>query len=399
MADSDSDNGVLGKLAGSLALLTASLYASGYMVIFSAGERLGISDPGGDFFKYKYIQVGAYCEGFITCFAGLGYLLSVSMKNRQDRAEAARTGSKDGGQPPPVAYNTYVPSWESLVALFVVEIALIAQGIIVVPGTWGLPWMLPMIGYLLLAMAAGLAGVLAESDRVWIKRIVLGMLMLLASLSVIGCLIIRSFAPAKSGTPPWWLWMPPNDASSAELDHYRWTAQAAGTVFLLLLCLFLGRLGYVIQNLLSPAALEPGADPAQTQQVAMLARANRLYWCATVLPLMAFGMFDAVIGFAAVIYPYVPIAKGGANYASAPIVDIHPSDPSKSSMPRCVILLETSQYLYVTSDTRSDRQNWGKLGSPPLQKIQRIPLTDVGDIEYRPWDPIHLREQPPISQP
>jgi hypothetical protein len=80
-------------------------------------------------------------------------------------------------------------------------------------------------------------------------------------------------------------------------------------------------------------------------------------------------------------------------------VDILPADPSKQKkMSGYVILLETSDYLYVASDTRY-RPDWGKLGSRPIPVIHRIPLTDVGGIDYRPWDPIHRMGQKATSQP
>jgi hypothetical protein len=351
------------------------------MVVFSANERLGLSDPGGDFFKYKYIQVGAYCDGFVAFLASVGYLLSVYLKSCQSSS-----------------LKPYAPSWESLFALFIIEFALILQGIIVVPGTWGMVWMLSMIGYLAVALAAALAGTFAEGEYARRKKIIIGILIVFASLTTYGCFAGGGYC-GKLWPSSWWLWGPPDAAGEKTSNHYwlveRWVAR----VVLCFLCLFLGRLIYLLQQCFSPAAPVQRCYSAHAKQVTAQASVQSWFWYVTLVPLMIFATFDAIIGFAAVIYPYIPVAKAGADFTNASIVDILPADPSKQKkMSRYVILLETSDYLYVASDTKY-RPDWGKLGSRPIPVIQRIPLGDVGGVVYQPWDTIHRADQQAAAQP
>ena len=56
MAETNSEaaRGVtIGKLGSVFVLLTGLSYASGYMVIFMASQRLGINDTGGEILKCK----------------------------------------------------------------------------------------------------------------------------------------------------------------------------------------------------------------------------------------------------------------------------------------------------------------------------------------------------------
>jgi hypothetical protein len=279
MADSDSGDGVLGKLGGSLALLTAVLYASGYMVVFSANERLGISDPGGDFFKYKYLQVGAYCDGFVAFFASFGYLLSVYLKRCQSSP-----------------LERYAPSWASLFALFIIELALILQGIFVVPGTWGMAWMLPMIAYLVIVLWAALFGIFAEGKHAIHKKVLLLILIVLASLSTYGGFAGGDYVP-KVGASSWWLWGPP-DAADVEVSSGYWHVERlVSRIVLFFLCLFLGRLVFLLQHCLSPAAPVQQPDTAQATEVTAQASVQSWFWYVTLVPLMIFATFDALIAF------------------------------------------------------------------------------------------------------
>jgi hypothetical protein len=54
-----------------LLAIPALIYATGFLVVFTAEERLGLVSTSGDFFKIKYMHVGVLCATFIGLFAGL----------------------------------------------------------------------------------------------------------------------------------------------------------------------------------------------------------------------------------------------------------------------------------------------------------------------------------------
>jgi hypothetical protein len=99
-----------------------------------------------------------------------------------------------------------------------------------------------------------------------------------------------------------------------------------------------------------------------------------------------FGTFDSVVGFAVVVYPYIPFDKGGGNYEYAPTAFFYGNDcrilPNDGPL---VVLLDTDDYYYVTNDRSRDiRKYWGTLGENEPPPIYQIARSSFVRVEYSP---------------
>jgi hypothetical protein len=360
-SQSASANGsnLIGKISAAMALLAGIFYASGYMVIFTASERLGITDTGGDIFKAKYIQVGAYCVVLIVFLGTIGYCLSYT-------CDPQRVSPSDPDKMVP-------PDPKRLTVLVLFLFGLLLHSILVPTDTSSvsaLVLMSAMIAYLGVALFTGIFRCLERWP--WLSWILITILLLLAFVFVVAC-FTAAFYPGSGWN---FVWIAIGKQSprlhpyvAARPNLHRHIQEGLGVVLFTLLCVFLGRVVYLWHHLYFPQA-----------------KAVRRVWQGSLLSLLAFGTFDAVIGFAVVIYPFIPSGKGGGNYHDAPQVTINmtKSDNDSDSNQRYVILLETNAYLYVARVPDPNQNNWGKLGSQPPPDIMQIPQNGVSTVDAFP---------------
>jgi hypothetical protein len=330
--------GIFDKMGPVVIGLTAALYACGYTVVLTAAERLGISDPGSGIFKGKYIQVGAYCIGFILTIAAASYVAS---------------STRDEPQPP-----TNPPKWSRLRILnpFMLLTALLAQSFLVWPDSSSWILLLAMIGYFVIALVAGL---LKWQPKPVIGPIITIILPVLLFVILISCFAIH-FPKYSKGRGHFLISLPP------PIPH-----EILALIFLISLCLFLGRMVYVLRH-----------------HLIYDDRNNRLFWCALMLPLLVFGTYDAVISFAVVVYPYIPCEKGGGDYGSVSEAFFYGSKDKPLPLPcgPLVVLLETDDCYYVAKDPCDRiRMEWGKIGGlTEPNPIYHIPRTNVERVKYVP---------------
>jgi hypothetical protein len=231
---------------------------------------------------------------------------------------------------------------------------LLLQGILVPPGDSSFSLMLAMILYLVIALAAGL---LNWVHKPWLMPV-------LYVLSIV--IILSCFATRYQNASDHWLWDLLYDPPPRREQDF------LAMVLLFSLCMFLGRIVFFMGHL-------PGVRLAK----------DRWVWHAVIAPVLIFGLFDAVIGFAVAIYPFIPFEKGGGNYRYASEVTIQaPNDSNVKGDQKYVVLMETSDYLYVAMDNpgeESNRENWGKLGIAPPADILQIRRDSITAMDCQPW--------------
>src|ERR1035437_9852568 len=77
---------------GSSLLLVASifLYSSGFVVVSTSLERLGVAMPAGDFLKIQYVYVGVFASAFVAFIFGASYLVFHLLETRSYGTVAPR---------------------------------------------------------------------------------------------------------------------------------------------------------------------------------------------------------------------------------------------------------------------------------------------------------------------
>jgi hypothetical protein len=267
--------------------------------------------------------------------------------------------------------NPEVPTWPHLLGPLMLLVGLLLQAFLLRPGSSSLVLLSTMILYFVISLSAVLL-------RRWSEDVVspkvATLLALLASIIAVSCFIIR-FGSHKKKEWYYFVQMLPGHPFQELL----------ALAVLILLCLFLGRVFYFVLHHVT------GDDPHK----------KWLWWALTV-PLFAFGLYDAVIGFAAVVYPYIPVEKGGGDYENVSTAVFYGSQ-NKPLFPadvQVVVLLETDDCYYVAKDPavhpgddppHKERRSWGKLGYSALDKIYQIPRNDLTHVDYKP--PMSARDE------
>jgi hypothetical protein len=353
------DGGILGKVTPIALVLSGALYASGYTVILTASQRLGIVDPGNGVFKGKYLQAGAYCVAFILLVGAICFVASARIAKAQYKEQY---------------FNDELPLSRLLSPLLLL-IALLFQSFLIWPNRASWALLGGMISYFTFALAAALLGWF-DIKKPRTSKLAAWVLTAFTLLIISSCVAIRFFYPLKRYMLIRFLIKKPGPMCQEGL----------AIAVLILLCLFLGRLFYVLAH----AYLHTSGE-------------KRWFWCVLTMPLLLFGAYDAVIGFAVIIYPYIPFEKGGGDYQSVSTVCFYDSSDKPLSRPtgKLVILLETDEYYFVAQDDPRNRRYWGKLGQSPLKRIYQISRQEVSRAEYEPdWSLTKSRStQPSIPDP
>lgn len=325
--------------AGWLLAIPALLYATGFLVMFTAEERLGIVNSGGDFFKVKYMHVGVLCVMYIGLFAGLAYLFS-EWTNKEGRA-----GPTDLTR-------------RHLLILFPVIAGIIVQLTIAPLGSFWWPPAGLLLGFTVVAVVVSSyaqvkRGTQADYQIHW------GWLVLIAGLG-------WAFLVAEVCAVEWYLWKSPLKAS------------VSFVMFAVFACL-IGR------------SLFRSAEGARGQQTA----GRRVAWWLIGMSFAGFFYYVDTYVFALAIYPHISVRKGGGDYCDAPDAVLYFVGRDNGAVPEdvldgdrrsklLVILLENAGVIYAAEDEGSERCRWGKSSKDRPKRIYQFNRSTVSAVEFVP---------------
>lgn len=299
-------------IASSGVLLLALLYVTGFIVVFTHNERLGLLTAPSDFFQLRYLHVGVLACAFIGICTSLPFLLAVGLTelktaNWRDNlarlAQLATVGLITVGIYTLLAFAP--PRHLSNEAL----LTLVLFGLVGTLHIFRMQW-LELTGN-------------DHSGWGWVLRLVL--------VGLASAFFVFQIESVPWPGRDWWIRM----------------------IALVALCLLMG------------AALGRLVNSRPTD------RAEHRRWLRRVAPfclLLAFWYYVIANGYGIVVYPRVPLTKGGGNFAQATAVALRLkseareklTDSAKEALSQpVVIVLETGESLYVAPDPgESERAKW-----------------------------------------
>lgn len=320
------------------------LYATGFVVVSTSLERLGVNMPIGDFLKVQYIYVGVICVSFVVFIFGISYLLFQFIEIRLFGAVAPR---RDIPRP-------------SVVAMSVFSVALYLQVAFAQPGTLSI--------YSALALNVFIGAWLfisLYSQRLASKPRIRDCLPY--SLVIVALLYFSVECATIYGAD----WTKP-----------AWSSKASMLITILPITqsLYLGRLIY---------------RWIKQERYRELEFAERFQWYFLNGSVVALLYYATILSFALIFYTHMPIRKGGADFTKASAAVLHlkarrvlptqdavidPLDDSGLMTIPVVILAENSFSYYVAGDPFNERNQWGKLGDARPPRIWEIPRDAVAGI-------------------
>jgi hypothetical protein len=347
-----------------LIAVPALIYATGFLVVFTAEERLGLIDTAGEFFKIKYMHVGVLCATFIALFAGLAYAQRELANKRviqkskpttnveeqtQSNSEVEEQTPSNSPTPPPLR------SRHLFLLIAPVMAGLYVQLTIASPGSFrGWP------AYCLLAYSL---------------------------ITVFGGMILHHFNLIKKDCTPTAIWFWFVGALGIAflvvelliVEWNRWVDPGWSVIGVLMLILFAALIGRI---------LHVSVDRARTETMA----SSRTVWWFIGASFVGFFYYITAYGFAYVLYPYISISKGGGDYTDAPDTYIYFAEIAEDAVPAntldgrrrtvpLVILLETADTIYAAEDMDSRRGRWGKSADDVPSRIYQFNRSLVSVIE------------------
>lgn len=320
------------------------IYATGFLVVFTAEERLGLVSTSGDFFKIKYMHVGVLCATFVGLFAGLAYV------HRELTFEGK---SKKGTSPDESARHDIKPT--QLLAVVPTIAGIYVQLTITPPGSfWGWP-AFTLVAFALVTFVGALALQGINRDR----RDHLARRMWIAVSGLLGV----AYLVAEILTVEW----------------QRWEGAGKGALSVTMLALFAAVIGRVLHR------SAQGARGAKIPGKAVV-------WWFIGASVAGFFYYVAAYGFALAIYPHISIRKGGGDYCDAPDAVVYFVEPAEDSVPAAildgphrtkplVLLLETGEVIYAAEDSKCERCLWGKSAEDRPIRIFQFSRSSVSVVE------------------
>jgi len=300
-------------IAGYGVLLLAVLYVTGFIVVFTHNERLGLLTAPSDFFQLRYLHVGVLACAFIGICTSMPFLLAVSLADQKS------------------------PDLRDILARLaqLATVGLITVGIYTLLA-FAPPRHLSNEGLATLVLF-GLVGTVHIFRMQWLKlagndHSAWGWVLRLILVCLAGLFFFFQIAAVPWSGRGWWMRL----------------------VALVALCLLMGA---ALGRLMSSRP----SDKAQQQN-----------WVRRVAPfclLLAFWYYVIAYGYGIVVYPRVPLTKGGGDFAYATAVALRVRSEDEQALTvsarealsqPVVILLETGECLYVVPDPgESERAKWG----------------------------------------
>jgi hypothetical protein len=284
------------------------LYATGFVVVFNAQGQLGLSAAHVEFFRLKYLHVGVLATVFVFPFAGLAFVLLLRVTGGHTPAERSVASRR-------LTYFHILVTASIVFGLYV-RMTLAEMSSL---GRIELTTLLIFVSLgLLVAFLHTGDPALVRADRggMRITRVAL-------SLTAVLYLAFELLNIATSRT----LYSP--------------SAWLLATLVLGLFSAFIGAVIYRVHYRVSQGT---------GRWLVLLA-----------IPFVAFFYYLVVWGFGALVYPYIPEAKGGGDFAGAPSVRICGAPPKDSGVRDVpyVVLFETESTIYL-AEREPETTMWGK---------------------------------------
>jgi hypothetical protein len=336
-----------------LLLISVVLYSTGFVVVSTSLERLGVAMPAGDFLKIQYVYVGVFASAFVAFIFGASYLLFHILETR--------------------LYGEVTPHKEipqlSMWAMSMVAAGVYLQVAFAPPGSFS------VLGAILLDVfiAYWLALSLYSQKKPETGKPLLIPVVILAFL-----FLVVEGATAYGAT-----W-----AASvlAKRPLVMWAVVAALPFFQ---SIYVGRLVFRLIKQERRTELDFG---------------QRFQWYFLSGAVVFMLYYSTLVSFTVVCYSHMPVRKGGADFTEAPATVlrfkaatslpmqdaiIDPLDHNGLASIPVVMLAETSYSYFVAPDPINQRSGWGKLGDARPLHVWEIPrdsvvAVDVSDRWPRP---------------
>ncbi len=340
-AATDSKSGL--DFAGWLLAIPALIYATGFLVVFTAEERLGLIGIAGDFFKIRYMHVGMLCATFIALFAALAYMhRELTFKGKQENT--ANNGA--------MAFDLRA---KHLLVIFPVIGGIYVQLTITPPGTfWGWPaFTLITFAFVTVGGAIALSPLRLTQPNHWVRRTWMVLVGVLGTAFLLAELLIVEWGR-------WGIW---------------WKAALSVTI----LAVFAALIGRTLHRSVEGARVEQASG-------------RRIVWWLIGVSFAGFFYYVDAYGFALAIYPHISIRKGGGDFCDAPTVIVYFAERADETVPAnvldgphrtkpLVLLLETAEVIYAAEGAVQERCLWGKSAEDRPERIFEFTRSLVSAVE------------------
>jgi hypothetical protein len=335
---------------GSALLLVASLflYSTGFVVVSTSLERLGVAMPAGDFLKIQYVYVGVFASAFVAFIFGASYLVFHLLETR--------------------LYGTVAPRKEiprhSVLAMCMVAIWLYLQVAFAAPGSFSVLGAVFLNTFILAWLGVSLY-VQRPRKRPEAQNLPLDLLVTLAFLFLV--------------------------VECATVFGAKWTESALATHPMVAMTnmvalpffqsIYVGRLVFRLIKQERRTQLDFG---------------ERFQWYFLHGAVVFMLYYATILSFTVVCYSHMPVRKGGADFTEAPAAIlrfkvanslpmqdaiIDPLDQSGLASIPVVLLAETSFSYFVAPDPINQRSRWGKFGDVRPAHVWEIPRDSVVGID------------------
>lgn len=331
----------------------ALLYATGFVVVSAAEDRLGIASAVTESFRARSIQAGFFCAAFVGLFGAMGYL-------GRHMEHHPSTPMGDGDMARPLGLNRGM-----LILVFPVLLGLYVQQTIGTPRTIfgpAVPTLLdvPLQNWLFLAYVVGMIAVAkgvrycrGEVRSVLVRRAV-------ATLMILGVVYFL--------------------ATLVSVRFHGWTALWRFGFYTFLMIATAGFMGRIVHVL---------TDSGAVRWVAT----DRRPLMAICVGLLVFLYYMLASAYAAFWFPFISVRKGGCDFSTAAVSTLRLEPEGASKLPlvlrgppgsgetvRVVVLLETVDAYFVAPDV-PERGRWGKLRGSHPPVIFRLDKSEATVLE------------------
>jgi hypothetical protein len=331
-----------------LLIISVVLYSTGFVVVSTSLERLGVAMPAGDFLKIQYVYAGVFATAFVAFIFGASYLAFHMIETTLYGTVAPR---KDIPRP-------------SVVAMCMVAVGLYLQVAFAPPGSFSILAAIVLDVFILAWLGLSLY---AQRPR---KRVValmpsLILPLILASLFLgVECVTVsRANWPGSAFAPP---------------------PKVISTIMITLPFLQSIYVGRLIFRLI------------KQERRTELAFGERFQWYFLHGAVVFMLYYATIVSFTVICYSSMPVRKGGADFTDAPAAILRlkvanslpmrnalvdPLDQSGLASVPVVMLAETSSSYFVAPDPINQRSRWGKLGDARPPHVWEIPRDSVVGID------------------
>jgi hypothetical protein len=325
------------EIASLLIAISALSYAAGYLVVESYHEGLNLHAPSGEYFRIEYLHIGVLCNLSIAIGTIPTFLFFAE-------------------RPPPdePSLKKYL-KWMAFGYCLLLTLGMYLQVL------FSPPHHQPLCAQIVLVAAIFIW--LSNSFFQWSEQVVTCAMWVVFFLSL-GFFIVEAATVCNKSL--WWRWLtePVSGDYYMARDFLSWFS-------FILFSVFLGRLSeFVYRGWFSDK------------------KAERILTI-TVAPLPVFVYYILLVIFARSIFTHIPVAKGGGDFSDVgpSIVYARPGTilpPSVKDSQEVLVILHTSDCLFVTKFDNKTRKNIGKTSDvPQIDELMVNQLMAIGDVRQQ----------------